>query len=130
MNRRERMLATLRGQPVDRPPFNFYEITGYDEKPADPDPFNIYSHPSWLPLIQLARDKTDRIVGRMPPFKNTPPDLLEEMTTWETCLDANGNRLTTRTIRAGRRTFVERSRRDPGVNTVWTTEHLLKNADD
>ena len=55
MNRRERLMASLQGKPVDRPPVCFYEITGYigDQNSSGPDPFNIYSHPSWRPLLDL-----------------------------------------------------------------------------
>ena len=47
-------MATLRGEPVDRPAVNFYEIGGFDVDPDDPDEFNIYNDPSWRPLLQLA----------------------------------------------------------------------------
>ncbi len=49
MNRRARLVATLRGEPVDRPPVNHYELGGPDEGPGNSDPFNIYSDPSWAP---------------------------------------------------------------------------------
>lgn len=39
MTRQERLMATLRGDPVDRPPVSFYELNGLDENPDDPDPF-------------------------------------------------------------------------------------------
>jgi hypothetical protein len=41
MNRRERLMATLRGGPVDRPPVSFYEIGGFKINPDDPDPLII-----------------------------------------------------------------------------------------
>ena len=53
MNRCARLMATLRGEPVDRPAVCFYELNGLDEAPEDDDPFNIYTHPSWAPLIEL-----------------------------------------------------------------------------
>jgi len=129
MTRRERLMATLRGEPVDRPAVCFYEINGLDENPANPEPFNIYSHPSWAPAIRLAREKSDRIVMRGVPFRNAPPDPLAGLRTDETHTEG-GSTITPTTIRAGRRTFTTRARRDPDVNTVWTLEHLLKNADD
>ena len=64
MTRRERLMATLRGEPVDRPPVSFYELNGLDEHPNDHDPFNIYADHSWQPLIERTRAKTDRIVMR------------------------------------------------------------------
>ncbi|MCX6991696.1 MAG: hypothetical protein NT011_00980 [Kiritimatiellaeota bacterium] len=129
MTRRERLMATLRGERVDRLPVSFYEIDG-SQNTQDPDPFNIYSHPSWHPLIELARDKSDCIVRRGVPFKNTPPDPLAALTKTETVLDAQGSRLTTTTIRAGRRTLTCRQQRDRDIDTVWTIEHLFKDTDD
>ena len=130
MHRRDRLLATLRGEAVDRPPVSFYELNGLDEDPHDPDPFNIYAHPSWRPLIELTRDKTDRIVMRPASLRGAPPDPLAALTTVETTGDENGARVQVRTIRAGTRVLTERTRRDPDVNTVWVTEHLLKDLDD
>ena len=61
MTRRERLMATLRGEPVDRPAVSFYEIGGMRIDPADPDPFNVYHDPSWRPLLELAEEETDLI---------------------------------------------------------------------
>ncbi len=122
-------MNTLNGLPVDRPPVCFYELNGLDEDPSDPDPFNIYSHPSWLPLIELTRGCTDRIPRRYPTFLNKEPDPLEELTQHVHEMQ-NGSRISTMTIRAGDRILTSRSRRDPDINTSWTTEHLLKDVDD
>jgi hypothetical protein len=129
MHRRERLLATLQGKPVDRPAVSFYELNGLDENPQDPDPLNIYTDPSWHRLIELAREKTDRIVIRGVAMKEIAPDplgpLAHDETWWE------GRSLhTRRTVAVGRRTLTMQTRRDADVNTVWTTEHLLKNVDD
>lgn len=129
MTRRDRLMATLRGYPVDRPAVSFYEINGLDERPDNPDPFNIFSHPTWRPLIELARERTDRIVMRGVGFRSASPDPLKALTTTET-FERDGARFTTQRIRAGGRILTRRSRRDRDVNTVWTVEHLLKDADD
>lgn len=129
MTRRERLMATLRGEPVDRPPVSFYEIDGAQDM-QDPDPFNIYSHPSWRPLIEMARTKTDCIVRRGVPFKNTPADPMSALKKIETALDIHGSRFTTTTIQAGRRILTQRTRQDPDVNTIWTLEHFLKDVED
>lgn len=129
MTRRERLMATLRGEPVDRSPVSFYEIDGTQDT-NNSDPFNIYSHPSWKPLIELARAKTDRIIRRGVSFKNAPPDSLAALTKTDTVLDTQVSRLTTTTIRAGRRMLTQRTRQDPDVNTVWTLEHFLKDVED
>ena len=127
MSRRDRLAATLRGGAVDRPAVCFYEINGLDENPADLSPFNIYSDPSWAPLLDLARERTDRIVMRPAAcgFPTLPPDLERVETRTE-----GGSRFATRTVRAGNRTLMLRTRRDAAVNTVWTVEHLCKDADD
>ncbi len=125
MNRRDRLMATLHGEPVDRPAVSFYEINGLDEQPGDPDPYNIYTHPSWKPLIDLAREKTDRIVMRNVPFLDTPPDPWAEITKIETWVDG-GSLYRKRTLRFGKRELREITRRDPDVNTVWQIEPLFK----
>jgi len=129
MNRRERLMASIRGEPVDRPPISFYEIDGSQDT-ENPDPFNIYSHPSWQPLIELARTRTDCIVRRGVPFKNTLPDPVAELTRSESHINAQGNRFTTTTIKAGKRMLTSRHRRDPDIDTTWTLEHFLKDTED
>ena len=129
MTRRERLMATLRGEPVDRPPVNFYEIGGFDINPADPDEFNIYNAPSWQPLLQLAEEETDLIRMRGPARKAVAPDLSPRFFQNETFMQ-DGSRYTRTTLRVAGREMTSLSRRDPAVNTHWTVEHLLKNTDD
>ena len=123
-------MSTLQGKPVDRPAVSFYELNGLDENRHDPDPFNIFSHPSWGPLIDLAREKTARIVMRGVAFKEIAPDPIGHVAKDEMWGDAQGRRFTRRTIAAGNRTLTMQTRHDRDINTVWTTEHLLKNLDD
>jgi hypothetical protein len=129
MTRRERLMATLCGERVDRPAVSFYELNGLDEDLGNNDPFNIYSHPSWRPLIELTREKTDRIVMRGVAYNSIAPDPIEEVSTIETVV-RDGSRHTMRSVKVGSRTLTTRTRRDPDVNTVWTEEHLLKGTDD
>ena len=77
MDRRQRLICTLRGEAVDRPAVSFYELNGLDEDHADADPFNIYSHPSWGELLELTRARTDRIVMRGVAFAAIDPDPIE-----------------------------------------------------
>ena len=128
MTRKERLMASIRGQVVDRPPVCFYEINGYDENPLDSDPFNIYSDPSWRPVIELAKERSDRIVRRSVSFKH-------EGSNRETHTDIkrymeNGSSYEVHTVNAGSRILTSKTRRDPEVNTVWTLEHLLKGVED
>lgn len=129
MERRERLMNTLRGEPVDRPPVCFYEINGYDERPDDLDAYNIYTHPSWKPLIDMARNYTDRIVMRSVPFIDAPRDPLDELADIK-IINQPGRRLTLKTVKVAGRTLTECSRRDRDVNTLWFEEHLLKDVDD
>lgn len=129
MTRRERLLATLRGEPVDRPAFNFYEINGLENTSAA-DPFNIYADPSWKPLIDLAAEQTDRLVMRPVPFTADGAPRPAGAGTFERTLDRDGNAVTVLTVRTGRRILTQRTVRNPDINTVWTTEHLLKDVDD
>lgn len=122
-------MNTLFGLPVDRPAVCFYEINGYDEHPDDQDPFNIFTHPSWKPLIELAREKTDRIVMRGVAFKEIAPDPVGHMATDQTTI-RNGSRHIRRTIKAGSRVLTMETRQDLDINTIWTTEPLLKNIND
>jgi len=130
MTRRERLLKTMRGEAVDRPAVSFYEINGLDENPEDTDPFNIYSDPSWKPLIDLAKNKTDRIVMRSVGIKDLIKGEVEDLTSTETWYDEIGSRFTKTIIKCNKRELTQVSKRDLDVNTVWSIEHLLKNIDD
>jgi hypothetical protein len=122
-------MATLRGEPVDRPAFSFYEIGGFNSNPNDPDPFNVYNDPSWLPLLQLAEERTDiiRMVSpQLTPTARNPRDELFRTESYE----EDGSRFTRTTVEVAGRTLTSLDRRDQGVDTVWTLEHLLKDEDD
>ena len=123
-------MATIRGEQVDRPPVSFYELNGLDEKPDLADPFNIFNHPSWRPLIELTREKTDRIVMRNVPFLDAPPEPLDECSQIESWIDPDGRLFTRRVVKVAARELRSLTRRDPDVNTVWTVEHLLKDVGD
>jgi hypothetical protein len=130
MTRRERLLATLRGEPVDRPAVNFYELNGFTQDPANADPFNIFSHPSWQPLLELTRARTDVLVFGHCGFRTEPPNPLREVTQTKEWIDEQGSRQVHRTVRIGNRTLTSHQRRDRDIDTWWTTEHLLKDQAD
>jgi len=136
LTRRERLMRTLRGEPVDRPAVNFYEIGGFKVDPDDPDPYNIYNASDWRPLLQLAEERTD-LIRLMSPVRARSVDpagsasgpvrrefFKEE--SWE----EDGRRFTRTTVTAAGRKMTQTTRRDRHLDTVWTTEHLLKNTDD
>jgi hypothetical protein len=174
MTSRERLMATLRGEPVDRPAVNFYEIGGFDVDPADPDEFNVYHDPSWRPLLQLAQERTDLIRMRSAVHARSwelqmtaqaeMQDPQSEIRNKSECSKSENSRqgpagdsisgirasdfpprsdvmrvdrcvdgpwhCTRVTMQIGDRTLSSTTRRDPAVDTVWTTEHLLKSVDD
>ncbi|HJP33347.1 MAG: uroporphyrinogen decarboxylase family protein [Candidatus Latescibacteria bacterium] len=136
MKARERLMATLRGQAVDRPPVSLYEIGGFKVDPADPDPFNIYNSPDWQPLLQLAEERTDLIRLRSAVREQSHTSwgdmqggIRDEFFQTGTVLE-NGNRVTRTTLTVAGRTMTSTTRREPALDTIWTTEHLLKDADD
>ena len=130
MTRKDRLMATIRGERADRAPVCFYELNGLDQNENSADPFHVYTHPSWRPLLELTREKTDRIVMRGMRFKRNGPDALEGLATRREHADGGGTWYSVTEIRAGDRVLTSRAMRRPDVDTVWTTEHLLKDEDD
>jgi hypothetical protein len=134
-------MATLRGEPVDRPAVNFYEVGGFAVDPSDPDEFNVYNDPSWRPLLQLAEQQSDLIRMRSPvrPRGHEPAlneiegsdasDARREFFKTEKFL-ADGCRCKRVTLKIAGRTMTSLTRRCPDLDTVWTLEHLLKSTDD
>lgn len=129
MNRRERLLATLSGRPVDRPAVSFYEIGMRVSDTENPDEFNIYNDPSWKPLIQLAETQTDIMRDISPRVAYRYPDVRANYITEETRRES-GSIFFKTCIQTGGRTLTQIQRRDAQVDTLWTTEHLLKDEDD
>jgi hypothetical protein len=133
-------MATLRGEPVDRPAVNFYEIGGFEIDPCDPDEFNVYNDPSWQRLLQLAEERTDLIRMRSAvrsrsydpkvPFARRRSGSSEGEAVQVCDYSEDRWRCTRVTVNAGGRVLTSTTRRSPDVDTVWTTEHLLKSVDD
>jgi len=140
MTRRERLMATLRGEPVDRPAVNFYEIGGFQIDPSDPDQFNVYNDPSWRPLLQLAEEQTDLIRMRSPVrARSHEVDIIPCVSGGQSLLDdffkvdeyvQDRCRFRRVTLSIAGRTMTSLTRRSPEVDTMWTVEHLLKDVDD
>lgn len=128
MTRRERLLATFQGKPVDRPAVSFYEVGGW-KMDADGDEFTVWNDPSWRPLVRLAHEQTDliRMVGAT--WRGGADNGLAELVADETYREGDA-RFTRTTIRAPGRTLTSLTRRDKNVQTVWTLEHLLKTTED
>ncbi len=125
MTRRERLTRTLRGEPVDRPAVSFYEIGFIDYDAGDPDPYNVHNDPSWRPLLELARTRTDIIRGVRPLISAAGSDTAARR--WHSETETRGrSRFTRATLTLPGRTLTQVTRRDAGTDTVWTIEHLLK----
>jgi len=126
-------MATLRGEPVDRPAVNFYEIGGFQVDPSDPDEFNVYNDPSWQPLLELAEEQTDliRLCSAVRPRSHevAVDNYRDEFFRKEKYVDG-GCRFNRLTLKVGSRTMTSLTRRDPEIDTIWMLEHLLKNAED
>ena len=129
-------MATLRGEPVDRPAVNFYEIGGLPIDPADPDPYNIYNAPGWQPLLKLAAEHTD-LLRMMSPVRarSIDPTGSAVSACWpeffrEETSDDGNTRVTRTTLTVAGRTMTQVTKRERELNTVWTVEHLLKDAAD
>jgi len=140
VSRRERLMATLCGKPVDRPAVNFYEVGGFRIDPSDPDEFNVYNDPSWQPLLRLAEEQTDLIRMRSPvrsrsheldilPCRPDAGNPLDEFFSVDEYVE-DGYSFKRITMKVGGRTMTELTRRSPEVDTLWTVEHLLKNPED
>lgn len=129
MTSRERLMRTLRGEPVDRPAVSFYEIGGWKPNPDDPDPFNIYNHPSWLPLLRLGEEQTDLMRMVAPGLSPMPGNCADEFFQGEHYIQ-DGSLYTRTTVTVADRTLTSLSRRDPDIHTVWAIEHLIKDIDD
>jgi uroporphyrinogen-III decarboxylase len=129
-------MATLRGEPVDGPPVSFYEIGGFKMDPFDPDPYNVYNSPDWRPLIGLAEEQTDLIRLMSPvrersidPTGSAASERWHEFFREDTQDDGEARIARTQLVVAGK-TLTQVTKRERLVNTVWTVEHLLKNAAD
>lgn len=125
---------------MDRPAVNFYEVGGFAVDPADPDEFNVYSDPSWRPLLQLAEERSDLIRMRSAvrsrswdPYRTFSGQgqshEFRDLVQFRNYVEGEWH-CTGVTIHVAGRRLTSTTRRSPEVDTVWTTEHLLKNVED
>lgn len=137
MTGRERLQATLKGEPVDRPAVSFHEIGGFLIDPKDPDPYNIYNSPSWQPLLDMAYNQTD-IIRMVSPVRaqshlswnGSSNSGIREKYVDQKVWEENNSRFTRLTFRINGKELTSLTRRDFNLDTVWTVEYLLKNNDD
>ena len=129
MTRRERLLSTLQGLPVDRPAVNFYKISAGVLDPDDPDDFSFYGDPDWRSLIHLAEERSDIIRYGRPIFTQSADNPREKFFSTREYRQSD-SRFVETTIRIGGRELKQVQRRDKDFDTKWTTEHFLKDMDD
>jgi len=126
MTPRERLLATLCGEPTDRVPVSLYEIDGFTTA-ACPD------HVSYEPIRKAARERLDNMVfcgGGIPgPMGFLMSAGGEDLVTSETHRDGV-SRVTMTRVRTPKGPLQTVSRRNPATYTTWTTEYLLKGPED
>jgi len=124
-------MATLRGEPVDRPAVNFYEIGGFAVDPSDPDRFNVYNDPSWRPLLQLAEEHSDLIRMRSAVKSRSHEPLEARREFFRTKkFFADGCSFKRVTLKIAGRTMTSLTRRSADLDTIWKLEHLLKSPGD
>lgn len=119
MTSRERLLRTLRREPVDRVPISTYELNGYN-----PDSFE-NKHPSYKRLMDKIRADTDCLY-------------MWGWDAWRACplwdgreeRHADGSVTYYSRLRTPKGDLTKVQRRYPNVHTTWTTEHLLKTPED
>jgi len=130
-------MATLKGEFVDRPAVNFYEIGGFLVNPNDPDEYNIYNSHSWQSLLNLAENRTD-IIRMVSPVR-TQSHLswdgssnleIRKQFVEEKVWEENNSRFTRLKFKIGSKELTSLSRRDKNLDTVWIIDPLLKSSDD
>jgi hypothetical protein len=129
MTSKQRLLASLRGWPVDRPAVNFYEVGGMRMNPDDPDPFNVHNDPSWRPLLELAEEQTDLIRMRGPGVTFRHPELRGKFFQEQQWVK-DGVCWMRSELNVGKRRLTQLQRRDAAIDTVWTVEYWLRSERD
>ena len=121
MNSAERLLACLRGQPMDRVPVSTYELVGWNA--------NAWEHrePSYRRLLDLIREKTDCLYMcgvHVPNRRAKERDVRIER--W----DEGAQHVTRETLRTPTRTLTTVTSHSDNVMTTWKREHPVKDLDD
>ena len=119
MTSRDRLLRTLRREPVDRVPISTYELNGLAP--------NEYQNraPSYRRMMDKIRADTDCIYM-------WDSGLWAESPLWESRREtaADGTVTTYSRLKTPKGDLTKIQRRSPNIHTTWTIEHLLKSAED
>lgn len=118
MTSRERLLRTLRRQPVDRVPVSTYELVGWNRESWE------NQQPAYASLMQYIRERTDCLY--MIGFAS--PNRAAEITVEE--WDEGPRRVRRHTMQTPRGPLTSLDYREAGLNTTWRTERWLKSDED
>lgn len=117
MTGRERLLALLRREPIDRVPISTYELSPFGWE-AD--------EPSYHRVLAAVRAQTDLLPmwsGYLPPAPTAVP---VESVTWEEA----EFQVTRTTVHTPKGDLTSLSKSTPSVKTTWTVEHFCKTEED
>jgi len=124
MNSRQRLFTALACNVPDRVPISTYELVGYNSEAFE------NNDPSYAPLMQAIREKTDCICMWEPKpnavflESSHPADM-------DVAESREGNAtITTRTIHTPKGDLHQTTRTIADVHTVWQTEHWCKSIED
>jgi hypothetical protein len=117
---RQRLLATLQRQPVDRVPISTYELSAFGPLAW------ATKEPSYQRLLQEITMHTEALPLWAPGQLPTPEEASWKSVSW-TEGDFTLTRLTMQTPKGELTTVTKYT---PNVKTVWTTEHLCKTRED
>ena len=118
VNSRQRLLNTLRREPVDRVPISTYEMVGWNWDAWE------NQQPAYRDLMQLIRDKTDCLYMTSFPTRNRA----EQATVSE--WDESNRHVLRRVLHTPRGDLTSTQYSEDGINTTWRTERLLKTDED
>jgi hypothetical protein len=112
----------MRGEAVDRPAVNFYEIGGFQIDPSDAE-----EQTDLIRMRSPVRPRSHKV--DMTLDKAGAANYRDEFFKTENYME-DGCRCKRVTLKIGERTMTSLTRRSPEIDTIWTVEHLLKNIDD
>lgn len=120
MTGRERVIATLRRQPVDRVPISTYELTAFGPWAW------AASEPSYIPLLRDISARTEALPLWSPYIPPAPDEVPPQRVSWQ---EADFT-LTRETVHTPKGELTSVTKFTPNVKTVWTVEHLCKSEED
>ena len=119
MTSKERLLACIRHQAIDRVPVSTYELVGWNESSWE------NKEESYRDLMDAIRRYTDCVYMLSPGLRETPNRAVE-VREWKD----GSSCFIERTYHTGMGSLTSLYREDEGVHTTWTLKHLLEELPD